>query len=588
MIHFDDFELDPAGELRRSGAVVKLPPQPLRVLALLASRPGMVVSREEIRREIWGQDVYVDFDRGLNSCIKQVRHAVGAQYIETIPKRGYRFLGVIRAEDAIVSLASQPNRERFWQYVAAAAFICGLSLSVLLSGLAVHFAERRANLHSGRVLVAVLPFDSGTDSLGVSFSDGLTEETIAQLSRFPSDRVGVIARTGKTPQSLPDVDYILQGAVRRDGPRVRVSAHLINVRDQTQRWSETYAGESGDSLAVQTRISRQMARSLAGELLPGANLARLAESRAATTSSAAFDAYLHGQQSLGQRNDRGFADAAESFSRATREDPGYALAYAALADTYSLMGEYYVLPPTEAFPLARDAARHAVELDDSLAEAQAALALEMAKYEWDWTGAEVRFQRALELNAGYAPAHQWYAELLSAEGRHDEAIAEIERARRLDPHSLIIQSVDGYIYYNARRYDEAIERCRAVLDRDPRFLPALEFLALAYEHKGMTEETAALERVAAAQATVGVRSVRFIADNASRPTDMSDKSDASPYSVAARYAVLGRRDLAFRWLDRAAERRDALITFAKVDPNLDAIREDPRFSDLLRKIRLPR
>ncbi len=570
-IRFGDFELDPAGELRQSGVVVKLPPQPLRVLALLAARPGELVSRQEIRREIWGDGVHVDFELGLNSCIKQVRQAVGAQYIETIPKRGYRF------KSNLLTTKTQRTPRKPWLWAVAGAgvvFLCALCAFVVQS------ARPKARSPQ-RLLLAVLPFDDLTPSQD-SFSDGLTEETITQLGRWQPDRLGIIARAStmqykRTRRSIPEigrdlgVDYILQGSVRRDAGKVRISAQLVKVGDQTQRWAETYERASADSLAIQMRVARQIARSLAGELLPGGHQGEAA-SRAATSNAAAFDAYLRGQHDIGLRTDRGFQEAIEHFSRATREDPGYALAYAGLADTYSLMGEYYVLPPKDAFPRARDAARRALEIDDSLAPAQTSLALVMAKYEWDWPGAEARFRRAIELDAGYATAHQWYAELLSAEGRHEQAIAEIERARQLDPLSLIIQSVDGYIYYNARRYDEAIARCRAVLSRDPHFLPALEFLMLAYERKGMEAETLALERVAAEEAIQGVRSVRFLAESVSEP-----HLDSSPYSVAARYAVLGRRDLAFRWLDRAAERHDALLTFAKVDPELGC---DPRRSAL--------
>jgi TolB-like protein/tetratricopeptide (TPR) repeat protein len=441
---------------------------------------------------------------------------------------------------------------------------------------------------SQRVLLAVLPFDDLMPSQD-HWSDGLAEETITQLSRLQPDRLGIIARASAmqykgTHKSIPEigqalgVDYILQGSVRHEGGMVRISAQLVRVDDQTQRWASTYESADG-TWVLESRVARQIARSLALELLPGSPLA----SRAATTNDAAFDAYRRGQRALGLRTDRGFQEAVEHFSRATQEDPGYALAYAGLADTYSLMGEYYTLPPKDAFPRAREAASRALEIDDSLAEAQASLALVMAKYEWDWPGAEARFRRAIELDPSYATAHQWYAELLSAEGRHEQAIAEIERARQLDPLSLIIESVDGYIYYNARRYDETIARCQAVLKRDPRFLPALEFLMLAYEQKGMDAEALPLERLTGEAETQGVHSVRFLADDAIRP-----HLDSSPYSVAARYSVLGRRDLAFRWLDRAAESHDALLTFAKVDPNLDALREDPRFPGLLKRLRLAR
>jgi TolB-like protein/DNA-binding SARP family transcriptional activator len=562
------FDLDPiSGELRRDGAVVKLAPQPLRVLGLLAARAGQVVSREEIRRELWGDGVHVDFEQGLNSCIKQVRQALGdPKLVETVPKRGYRLVR-----------APKPAR-RYWIWAAAAALLLiGLSL--------IRLPQHTEQRH----LLAVLPFEDLTPATD-SFSDGLTEETTTQLSRLQPERLGVIARASamaykKSHVAIPEigralgVDYVLQGSVRRDAGRLRISAQLIQVSDQTQLWAATYERESGSPLAVEAGIAGRIATSLAGELLPGVTLARI---HAATTNSQSYEAYLRGERALGLRNDRGFTEAIDQFSRAVKEDPNYALAYVGLADTYSLMGEYYLLPPSTAFPKAREAALRALEIDDSLAEAQTSLAFVMAKYDWDWPGAEARFRRSMELNSGYATTHQWYAELLSAMGRHDEAIAEIARARQLDPLSLIIQSVDGYIYYNARRYDEAIARCRAVLDKNPRYAPALEFLMLAYERKGMEAETLALERAAVEQAIAGVRSVHFLAAR-----DAS-RSDSSPYSVAARYAVLGQRDQAFRWLDRACDRHDALLTFAKVDPNLDALHQDPRFPGLLKRVGLSR
>src|SRR5258708_4737849 len=317
-----------------------------------------------------------------------------------------------------------------------------------------------------RPLLAVLPFEAADDYLA--------EEITTQLTRFQPDRLGIIARTSaaqftKTRKTIPEigrelgVDYIVQGSVRRDAGRLRITAQLIQVRDQTQLWAETYYDEN------QTHVARRMVRSLAGELLPGVPLA---STRAASANSRAIEAYLRGRHALALRTDRGFEEAVEQFSRAVHEDPNYALAYGGLADTYSLMGEYYQLDPGIAFPKAREAAQHALDIDDSLAETQTSMALVMAKYEWNWLGAEARFRRAIDLNSGYATTHQWYAELLSALGRHDQAIAEIARARQLDPLSLIIQSVEGYIHYNARRYDEAIERCRAVLNRDPRYLPA--------------------------------------------------------------------------------------------------------------------
>jgi tetratricopeptide (TPR) repeat protein len=365
-------------------------------------------------------------------------------------------------------------------------------------------------------------------------------------------------------------------------------------------WSETYERESGEALALESVIAGRIARTMGSELLAAARIsgdfpwspARALDLRdrqqgipphLATANSQAFESYLCGLQSLSLRNEEGFREALRCFRRAIQEDPHYALAYTGLADTYNLLGEYYLLPPAEAFPRAEEAARHALDIDGSLAEAHTSLAFATAKYEWDWPAAETGFRRALELNPEYATAHQWYAELLSGMGRHEQAIAEIAAARRLDPLSPIIQSVEGFIFYNARRYDQAITVCRATLARNPHFLPALHFLLLASERKGGQEsrDIAALRRTYNEALHNGPRSVSFKSLLEVRP-----QFEPAPYSVAAGYASLGRKEQAFAWLDRAYERKDALLAFAKVDPNLDSLRGDPRFAELLRRVGL--
>ncbi len=576
VFRFGVFELDPAaGQLRKSGVLLKLPPQPFKVLALLVSRAGQPVTREEIRAEIWGSDTFVDFEQGLNSCIKQIRHVLGPGYVETLPKRGYRLV------------TTKAQRTRRWVYAAAAA--------VLLCALCVFVVNQRTT-------VAVLPFDGG---------DALTEATIAQLARLAPRQLGVIAwpaarmykHSGKSVSQIAKelgVDYVVVGSVRSAGGRVRISAQLVEVRGQSTLWSETYERESGEALALESVIAGRIARTMGAELLSAARIlgdypwspARALDLRdrqqglpahLATANSQAFESYLCGLQSLSLRNEEGFREALRCFRRAIQEDPHYALAHTGLADTYNLLGEYYLLPPTEAFPRAEEAARRALEIDDSLAEAHTSLAFATAKYEWDWPAAESGFRRALELNPNYATAHQWYAELLSGMGRHEQALGEIAAARRLDPLSPIIQSVEGFIFYNARRYDQAIAVCRATLARHPRFLPALHFLLLASERKGGAEsrEIAALRRTYHDAQQNGPRTVSF-----KRLLD-HPQFDPAPYSVAAGYASQGRTEQAFAWLDRAYERKDALLAFAKVDPNLDPLRGDPRFRAMLQRLGLP-
>jgi TolB-like protein/DNA-binding winged helix-turn-helix (wHTH) protein/Tfp pilus assembly protein PilF len=567
MLRFGDFELDPStGALRRAGAPVKLAPQPAKALEVLAQRAGDVVSREELRQAVWGSETFVDFEAGLNSCIKQIRAAIGPGWVETLPKRGYRF---INHQDT-----KAPRR----------AWIVAAMLPAVLGVLGVLVVDKpRGN---ERHLLVVLPFAN----LGAEeyFADGLTDELITQLGRLQPARLGVIARTSAmqyrgTRKTVPQiaaelgVDYIVEGSVRQEGSRVRISAKLIQAADQAQLWAAAYERDSSEALAIQSQVARRVAGSLALELLPGSATAW----RAITANPQAHDAYLRGLHRLAKRSEPDFRAALDYFQRAAREDPGFALAHVGVADTYSLLGEYYLMPPKSAFPLAKEAAQRALALDDTLAEAHTSLAFVLAKYEWDWRAAETRFQRALELNPGYATAHQWYAELLSATGRHEEALAAVRRAQQLDPLSLIIQSVTGYLHYNARRYDEAIEQCRQVLARDPHFLPALQFLMLAYERKGLEAESLALERVYVEQALRGMRSVSF-----RKPRGAEIRQDTPPYSVAASYAALGQKEQALRWLDRAYREHDALITFARVDPGLDPVRRDPRFAGLLRKLGL--
>jgi len=445
-LRFGEFELDPeAGELRKAGRAVRLPPQPFQVLALLARRAPAVVPREDIRREVWGEDTFVDFDQGLNSCIKQIRAALGDQaensrFIETRPRRGYRFVAPVRK--------ARPLGRRMW--IAAAALVA-------LAAPAVWLGTRR-------------------------------------------------------PTASPNL-------------------------------------------------------------------------------SSAHEHYLEGRFFWNKRSEQGFHKALGCFRRAIEKDPRYAPAHAGLADTYNLLGEYYFLPPTEAFPKARAAAEQALAIDPNLAEAHTSLGCVRSRFDWDWPAAERSYRRAIGLDPTYATAHQWYAELLATMGRFDQALAEIRLARRNDPLSLIIRVAAASIYYFGRRYDQVIEECRQVLDMDPGFLPAHQYLAAAYEQKGMYAEARAAGRRAArvaelrnAHALAGLKGVerRRLVELIRRPQPGKDPS----YVVATVYAALGENDKAFEWLDRAYQERDSTLAYSRLDPSLDTLRSDPRFESLLRRLGL--
>jgi TolB-like protein len=351
-------------------------------------------------------------------------------------------------------------------------------------------------------MLAVLPFDNLTGDPGQDyFSDGLTEEMIAQLGRTDPQRLGVIGRTSvmhyqHKRESLEQigralgVHYVLEGSVRRDAGRVRISAQLIQLRDQTHVWARQYDRELSNLLALQDDIARE----IAGEILPALGDPKPSEGGRRTTSSpktyAAYDLYLRARYFWNKRTGQGFQQAVAHFQQAIDSDPSYPRAYAGLADSYALMSSYSLAPATQLIPRARAAAIRALELDEGLAEAHTSLALIALNYDWDWQAAESGYRRAIQLDPNYATAHHWYAELLAFQGRFDEALAESERARQLDPLSLIIATDRGVILYYARQYDRAIEQLRAVLDMDPNFARG-HIIMNAYVEKGMFEEALA-------------------------------------------------------------------------------------------------
>jgi TolB-like protein len=350
-------------------------------------------------------------------------------------------------------------------------------------------------------MLAVLPFENLTGDAGQDyFSDGLTEEMIAQLGRLNPEHLGVIARTSvmqykNSPEQLPKigadlgVQYVLEGSVRRDSGNVRITAQLIQVKDQTPVWSRQYDRELSGLLALQGEVAQEIADEI--QVTLGANPKRsTADHRpaaAAATSYEAYDLYLRGRYFWNKRTKEGFEQAADYFQQAIDKAPNYARAYAGLADTYGLMSTWSMGPPDEYMPKARAAALRAAQLDDSLAEAHTSLALIAQNYDHDWHTAENELRRAIQLDPSYATAHQWYAECLSLQGRFEEALAESERARQLDPLSVIIAADHGAILYFSRQYDRAIEQFHAVLTMAPTFGRA-HMICYAYVEKGMFRE----------------------------------------------------------------------------------------------------
>ncbi|MBS1842385.1 MAG: winged helix-turn-helix domain-containing protein [Acidobacteria bacterium] len=507
---FGVFELNvQARELRKHGVRVRLSGQPFAILEILLQNPGSIVSREDLQNKLWKTDTFVDFEHGLNSAIKKLRSALGdtpenSRYIETIPRVGYRFIApleLLSAEAKSDSSAQQAGGT--WQSgLGRWLLLAGIGLFVV-TAVVVYLKWTRtppAQTASARVMIAVLPFENLTgDAAQDYFSDGLTEEMIARLGKIDPQRLGVIARSSvekykHQPANLEQikrelsVQYVLEGTVRRDTERVRVTAKLIQMKDQADVWSREYDRSLDKVIALQGEIAEQLASGLLLRLDRSGRPVNVASLSPSAYES--YDLYLKGRFFWNKRNEQGFERAKECFKQAIDKDPNNARAYAGLADAYSLIGSYRLVPVEEIRKQAWEAARKATQLDPNLAEAHTSLAVIAQNFDWDWATAEKEYRRAIELDPNYATAHHWYAEELALVGRFDESLAEIERARQLDPMSLIIATDRAAILYFARQYDKSIEQFRTVLEMDPYF-PRARIVEAVYAQKHMYAEALA-------------------------------------------------------------------------------------------------
>lgn len=614
MIRFgDDFELDRAAyQLRRSGHALKLERIPMEILLLLTERRGQLVTREQIVERIWGKDRFLDTDNSINGAIRKLRQVLKddsgqPRFIETVTARGYRFIAPVHEpQGSSVESPAPPPSPRAWRARAAALVL----LVALATAAGVLWSRTRTPpAAAGRVTLAVLPFQNLTGDAGQEYlSDGLTEEMIAQLGAIDPQRLQVIARTSvmryKTGQAPLQriarelgVQYVLEGSVRRDGNDVRVTAQLIQTKGQTHIWAQQYDRELKDLLALQGEIAQRIATEIRAAL-GGDTLRAGPPAVGAVQAYEAYDLYLKGLHFFNKRTVPDFERAIAYFEQATVADPGYARAYALLADSYTLLAAYRMRPPRDLVSKARGAALKALEIDRGSAEAHTAYALIVQNHGWDWQTAEGEFRRAIELNPNYATAHHWYAEHLMWRGRFDEALRESERARQLDPLSLIIAVDDGAILYAARQHDRAIARLRSVLEVDPNFPRAADIMGNAYLEKGMTAVALAdVERRRpeighgaywgslvciygrsgqTAKAREALReALRFI---------RRDSVDAT--IMGATHACAGDHEQALAWLEKAYADRANGLTGLKVSPHFDSLRADARFQSLLRRVGL--
>ncbi len=580
---------------------------------MLLEKPRELVTREELCEKLWSQTV-VDFDHGLNKAINKIREALGdsaenPRFVETVARRGYRFLADVTPIDTAadrrpdpetgelvpptdshrVEIAdagmppTRPHRTRAWT-----GFGFGLAL-VLAASLSWILYSRSHSSPKVRSL-AVLPLESlSGDASQDYFADGMTDALITDLSQISALRV--ISRTSVMTYKR------VRRPLLRSGERVRITAQLIQVPDEKHLWAQSYEGDLEDTLALQNNVARAIAEQIR-VTLNRREEAALENSK--KVNPEAYDAYLKGRYFWNKRTGEGLKKAVDYFDRAIAADPAFARAYSGLADSYALMGdwEYGILPPRDAFPRAKAAASKALALDDNLSEAHTSLAFILDLYEWGWASAEKEYERALALNPGYATAHHWYAWHQMVLGRNGEGIAELTKAESLDPLSLIISADLADALCIARRYDESVQQSQKTIAMDPYFAVAHYQLgqALAQKHKhdeAIAEFRRAIElsggnttfesNLANAYAVSGRKeeAMKIVKDLERQHSQNSSTGS----NIALIYVGLGDNARAMIWLNKAYQARFNPSILLR--PVFDPLRSDPRFQDLLRRIGIP-
>ena len=642
VVHFGVFQADfRTGELRKRGIRVRLQEKPFRLLAALIERPGDVVTRDQLKRRLWGDETFVDFERGLNIAITKVRAALGdsaesPRFIETLPRRGYRFIAPVTvatnfgSSDSVYEMPEQGQPKDVDAHAVAAVSDrdqrvitpdvvrwLGRRRTILFGALGttalamavftvVAVGRHRPTIGSTRVeSLAVLPLENlSGDPEQEYMADGITDALITELGKIRTVRV--TSRTSivaykQVRKSLPDigrelgVDAVVEGSVVRSGNRIRITAQLVQTASDRHLWAQAFERDVPDVVTLYADVAEAIGREIHAEIDRSAASA----ARARPIDPAAWALYVRGRYFWARGGADNLKKARDYFQQATAKQADYGLAYAGLADTYLLLATNGVMTPTEAVPQAKDAALKALDLDESLAEAHTSLAGIACTFEADWLGAEREYRRALEINPSYAIAHQWWGTTLAGLGRHAEAAAEMRRALEIDPVSLRAGNAAGLALYLARRYPEAIEQYTKTLELEPEYAPAHTGLGRAYRALGWREQALAeLEQAAwisnRAPSSLGplghAYGVFGRRDQALRILlelrDRSKHAYVSPVDYAVVYLGLRDDDRAFQELQRAAEKQLSSLSSLKTSPEYDPLRSDRRFADLLHRVNL--
>jgi TolB-like protein/DNA-binding winged helix-turn-helix (wHTH) protein len=627
LVRFGDFDLDlRTGELRRDGVSLNLPPQPAKILILLLGRAGDVITRSELAEQVWGEDTFVNFDQGLNFAIRQIRTVLGddsetPRFIETLPKRGYRFIAAVNKDEPaavvapFVAQASEPPRKPAWRVPLALITILAVGLGFVFAW--SQFRTRRVGAHQIKSL-AVLPLHNlSRDPEQEYFSDGMTDELITELAKV--NTLTVISQTSverykETKRTLRDiahelgVDAVVEGTIMRSGDRVRITAQLIDARSDKHLWAESYERDLGrsaghsyegnvvDLIGLQSEVARSITDEIAESLKQQANVHSSAPQH--SVSPEAYDLYLRGLYFSGRLSPENLQKAFGYFNQAIEKDRSFAPAYAGLAEAYGWAAGLDFLPAQGALQKSEVAATKALELDPNSGMAHHAMAwVKYARY-WDLPGAEHEFNRAIELNRNSVTAHLWYGMYLAQRERTAQSWSEMQRAKQLDPFSSIVNSLAITPLLTSHQYDRLIEEASLGLKTDPNDGVLNWLLTSAYEQKGdladaidQQEKQAILFGEDAQRAKKQFAALRqeFSAQGEraywlGRQKALAAIPWTNPYDSAVVQARLGDDAAMFDSLGKAYQQRSPeLLYWMQTQPAFDRFRADSRFRDFIRR-----
>lgn len=626
ILRFGVFEADlQARELRKHGMHIKLQEQPFQILAFLLAHAGEIVTREQLRQELWPADTFVDVDNSVNAAINRLREALGdsaesPRFVETLPRRGYRFVAPVTEVTSpervsgvdTANAATQVRREEVPADTSSKAGrpwgkpSIALGLAMMLIVAAVWAWVKWRTPRAPRIAsLAVLPLENlSGDPSQEYFADGMTDELITDLASIASLRV--ISRTSTahykgTRKTIPEiarelnVDAVVEGSVGLSANQVRIRAQLVRAVPEEHLWADSYERSLPDVLALQRDVANAIANEIKVKLTPEEK-ARLAEAR--KVDPEAYQLYLRGHFSFENWRLDAVRQARENFHQAIAKDPNYALAYAALADTY-VFG-HIDLAPKVSIPLARTNALKALELEDTLGDAHAALAQVKFLGDWDWAGAEKEFRRAIDLNPGDTLAHHMYSHFLEALGRNGESLKESELYLRLDPLSAAANHHLAWHYLAAGQYESAIQQELRALQIDPIYIEAIHCLGEEYRHRGMAQEALAQyerEMTLSGTSPDWVKSMRkayqtkgwkgYWQKHLDLALENPNREYVSAEELADDYALLDDKTQAFHYLDKAFDDHEDFLTWIKTEHDFDVLHSDPRYADLLRRMGLP-